>query len=78
MLGLNLASGLRFRASTATTTAEAPNTGTVNYAAFQPGATNSMQSRGSVFNLGTPFGITFATGVGCVVVLCLIRHSLPK
>lgn len=78
MAGLNLASGLRFRASTANTTAAAPNTGSVNYAAFSPGATQSMQSRGSVFNLGTPFGMAFATGVGCTVILALIRHSLPK
>lgn len=78
MAGLNLASGLRFRASTATTTAQAPNTGSVNYAAFQPGSTQSMQSRGSLFSPGTSFGLAFWVGVGSTVVLVLIRHSLPK
>lgn len=75
--GLSLSSGLRFRASTARQTA-APNTGTVDYAAFQPGSSQQMQSRGSTLSPGTPFGLTFWVGVGSLGVLALIRHSLPK
>ncbi len=78
MAGLNLASGLRFRASTAQATQAAPNTGTVNYAAFQPGSTNAMQSRGSTFSPGTSFGLAFWVGVGSTIALAVFRHSLPK
>lgn len=75
--GLSLSSGLRFRASAASST-PAPNTGTVDYAAFSPGATQQMQSRGSVFAPSGGFGLTFWVGAGSLVILALIRHSLPK
>jgi hypothetical protein len=75
--GLRLSSGLRFRASTAQATA-APNTGTVDYAAFQPGSTQQMQSRGSVLSPSNSFGLAFWVGAGSLAVLALIRHSLPK
>jgi hypothetical protein len=77
MAGLNLSSGLRFRASTANQT-NAPNTGSVNYAAFSPGSTQQMQTRRQALAPNTPAGLAFWVGVGCSVALVLIRHSLPK
>jgi hypothetical protein len=75
--GLSLSSGLRFRASTARQT-PAPNTGTVDYAAFQPGSTQQMQSRGSALSPGDPTGLAFWVGAGCLLALVIIRHTLPK
>lgn len=75
--GLSLSSGLRFRASSARQTAP-PDTGSVDYAAFQPGATQQMQGRGHALHPGQPFGLTFWVGAVSLAALVLIRHSLPK
>lgn len=58
----------------------APSTGTatVTAAAFGPGATVAGKSRSSSLNPGTPFGLAFWVGVGSIVVLAVIRHSLPR
>lgn len=77
MQGLSLSTGLRFRASTAQQTAP-PDTGSVNYAAFSPGSTQQAQTRGQALSPSTPVGLAFWTGVGAIVLLGLIRHSLPK
>lgn len=75
--GLSLNSGLRFRASTATNLGEA-NMGTVNTAAFSPGATQSPQSRGQALSPSSPQGLCFWVGAASLIALALIRHSLPK
>lgn len=75
--GLSLSSGLRFRASSATQLGQA-NLGTVDAAAFSPGSTQSPQTRGQALSLSTPQGLTVWVGIGSLVVLALIRHSLPK
>lgn len=77
MAGLQLSSGLRFRASTAQAVGQA-NTGTVNYAAFQPGASQSVESNGAALSPSTPQGLTLWVGAGCLIALCLLRYSLPK
>lgn len=75
--GLSLSSGIRFRASSAQVVGQ-PNMGTVDSAAFSPGATQSPQTRGQALSLSTPQGLTFWVGVGSLLALALIRHSLPK
>jgi hypothetical protein len=75
MAGLNLRTG--FRASAAATTG-VPNTGTVESAAFMPGATQSPQTAGQALSPGSPPGLTFWVGAGALVALALIRHSLPN
>jgi hypothetical protein len=75
--GLSLNSGLRFRASTAGNLGT-PNMGTVDAAAFAPGVTQAPQTRGQALSPSSPVGLTFWVGVGSLVALALIRHSLPK
>lgn len=76
--GLNLATGLRFRASAAQST-PTPDTGTVNYAAFQPGKTQQMQAQGiGALTPGSATGMCFWVGVGALALLILIRQSLPR
>lgn len=77
MPGLSLRTGLGFRASTAQDVGTA-NTGTVDAAAFMPGATVQPQSRGSALSPASPPGLAFWVGVGALVALGLIRHSLPN
>jgi len=75
MPGLSL--NTRFRASTASTVGT-PNTGTVDTAAFSPGATQAPGANGYPLHPGTPQGLTFWVGAGCLLALALVRHSLPK
>jgi hypothetical protein len=49
----------------------------VTQAAFGPGATVSPPSTASVLSPTDGFGLAFTTGVVAVVLLVLIRHSLP-
>jgi hypothetical protein len=77
MPGLSLNSGLRFRASSATQLGTA-NPGTIDAAAFSPGVTQSPQTRGQALSPSTPQGFTFWVGVGSILILAIIRHSLPK
>jgi hypothetical protein len=77
MPGMQIGTGLRFRASTADT-AGSSNTGTVDYAAFSPGSTQAPQTRAQALHPGTPQGLTFWVGVASLAALALIRHSLPK
>jgi len=77
MAGLAMQTGLRFRASSAVPVGN-QNLGTIDVAAFQPGVTQQVQSRGQALGLGTPPGLAFWVGTGCLVALVLIRHSLPR
>lgn len=77
MSGLSLRTGLGFRASTANDMGTV-NTGTVDAAAFMPGATSQPQSTGQALSPGSPAGLTFWVGVGALVALALVRHSLPS
>jgi hypothetical protein len=75
--GLSLSTGLRFRTSAAVPVGT-PNMGTVDSAAFSPGSTQSPQTRGQALSPSGHVGLTFWVGVGSLVALALIRHSLPK
>jgi hypothetical protein len=52
-----------------------PATATV--AAFSPNATVSTSTGVNPFHPQHPFGLAFWTGVGAIVLLAFIRHSLP-
>lgn len=76
MAGLNLrGTGINFGGAML-----APSTGTatVTAAAFGPGATLQAGSKTASLNPGTGFGLAFWVGVGSIVVLAFIRHSLPR
>jgi hypothetical protein len=77
MAGLSLNSGLRFRASTARAVGTV-DTGSVDYGAFAPGATQSPQSASDSLSDGSPPTIAIWTGAICLAALCFIRYSLPK
>ena len=47
-------------------------------AAFSPGATVSVSSQQPWWHPSTPFGMALWTGAGAIVLLALIRHSLPR
>lgn len=76
-----LALGAKARASAAVQVAS-PQTGqgTVTQAAFGPSATTGP-GKGSVagsLGPGSPVGLAFWVGVGSLVALVVIRHSLPR
>lgn len=77
MAGLNLrgTAGINFGGAM-----PAPSTGTatVTASAFGPGATLAAGSKTGSLNPGQPFGLAFWVGVGSIVVLAVIRHSLPR
>jgi hypothetical protein len=75
--GLQLSSGLRFRASTGQNIGPV-NTGSVNYGAFMPGATQPMESKGAALSPSSPQGLTLWVGVACFAALAIIRYTLPK
>lgn len=50
---------------------------TVTDAAFGPGSTVAVPSTGATLAPNDGFGLAFTTGVVAVVLLVLIRHSLP-
>lgn len=79
MASLSLSSGIRgrFRASAANAT-EDPSTGSVNYAAFSPGATQAMETGPSSVSPTHAFGLTLWVGVGALVLLVVVRQSLPR
>ena len=47
-------------------------------AAFSPGATVSVSGQQPWWHPSTPFGMALWTGAGAIVLLALIRHSLPR
>jgi hypothetical protein len=49
----------------------------VTSAAFGPGSTVQTPSAASVLSPTNGFGVAFCTGVAAVVLLVVIRHSLP-
>ncbi len=49
----------------------------VTEAAFGPGATVAVPSTADVLTPNTGFGVAFTTGVVAVVLLVIIRQSLP-
>lgn len=75
--GLSLNSGLRVRASSAIATGSA-NMGTVDAAAFMPGATQAPQTGPAALSPRGAIGLTFWVGVGCLAALVVLRNSLPK
>lgn len=77
MPGLNLRGGAGLNLSGAGPTTDT-GTQTVTAAAFSPGMTASTTSAPGAFSLSHPFGISFAVGVGAIVILAIIRHSLPR
>jgi hypothetical protein len=50
---------------------------TVTSAAFGPGSTVQVPSTGDIIAPNDGFGLAFTTGVIAVVLLVVIRHSLP-
>lgn len=55
------------------------NPATASEAAFGPGyAVNGRPNSKAALAPNDPFGVAFWTGVGCLALLLLIRHSLPN
>jgi len=76
-LNLNTRARLGFRASTPEVMGTV-NTGTVDSAAFMPGATQQPQSRAQALSPTDSPGLAFWIGVGALIGLAIIRHTLPN
>lgn len=76
-LNLNTRARLGFRASAANDIGTA-NMGTVDAAAFMPGATQQPQTRGQALSPATSPGLSFWVGVAALIGLAVIRHTLPN
>lgn len=71
--------GLTFRAASRSGAAPAVQVGaTATVAAFSPGASINVTAQVHPLSPSTPFGVAVWVGVGAIVLLALIRHSLPK
>lgn len=76
MAGLNLRGGATVNLG-GVTPAPTTGNGSVTMAAFSPGATPTATGP-SALSPTKPFGASLWIGVGAIVLLCLVRHSLPR
>lgn len=80
MAGTNLSLWGRAGAQAAlgTTPVASATPANATVAAFSPNATVSISQGKPWCHPSTPFGLAFWTGAGAIVLLALIRHSLPR
>lgn len=76
MAGLSIRTGLSGRFSTAT--ASTANTGSVDMAAFAPGATQAPETKAGALTPDDPVGIALWVGVAALAGLVFIRWTLPR
>ena len=76
MAGTNLYAWGKVGASLGSTAGKTPSNAAI--AAFSPGATTSVSTEKPWWHPATAFGMALWTGVGAIVLLALIRHSLPR
>lgn len=75
MPGLDL--GLQGRIGFGSGFSTMPNPSTASEAAFGNAYSGVKPSKAAAFAPNDPFGVAFWTGIGCLALLLLIRHSLP-
>lgn len=77
MSGLNLHSSVRASVNAGTASSSGPATATE--AAYGPGySASGTPSTAQTLTPNDPFGIAFWSGIGALVLLLVIRHSLPN
>lgn len=79
MAGLKFSTGLDFGGMGNVTSGRGnPAPASIAQAAYGPGYTGDAPALGSSLAPNDAFGVSFWTGIGAIVLLIVIRQSLPR